>query len=522
MACDKTDSELRNDGVHPELFHVSPEMLEAMREARESQVASQPSQQPRCSDEQSNFRPYDQEQRFFVEVSRRDFFDGAHPAHIIDRVVESLDLGEIYEDYSHEGNPAYHPMMMLKVLFYAYYIGVMSSRTIWDCVINRADFIYLAAGQVPNFRTINAFRLRHLSKLGSLFTQIVLLCTRLGMVGFEHLAIDGQKIQANASFTRSKNLSSLNKEYEKIKRGLEKVLEREVNEQTREKRDQRAAKLEKKLEQLDEFRKTLETLEDPEKRVNMTDSDAPTMTHKGGMARPSYNHQSAVDDRYGVTTAVRTSQHGDHGDDLFEITDAAKVNGGSGHAVVSADCAFCNYEMLERIEQRSESFYVPDRLFEKSQEDEKRKRRFGTEDFICDEHGEYHCPAGHPMRYVAVYSGPKGQPLARYKGTGCLECELKPRCTKAAFRDLNVDSREPYRRKMREKLQTDEGREIYMKRQAIVERGHGDDQHNRKWRQHHLRGLEKARAEFALIRIVSNIAKIIRFKPTEFLALQLT
>ncbi len=174
MAYEKTDSELRNAGVHPELFSVTPEMLEAMREARESEVGSEPSPCLPCPDEQSNFRPYDQEQRFFVEVSRKGFFDGAHAVHVIDRLVETLDLSEIYKDYSHEGNPAYHPKMMLKVLFYAYYIGVMSSRTIWDCVINRADFIYLAAGQVPNFRTVNAFRLRHLSKLGSLFTQIVL------------------------------------------------------------------------------------------------------------------------------------------------------------------------------------------------------------------------------------------------------------------------------------------------------------------------------------------------------------
>ncbi len=295
-----------------------------------------------------------------------------------------------------------------------------------------------------------------------------------------------------------------------------------MSEQAREKRDQRAAKLEKKLKQLDEFRKHLETLEDPEKRVNMTDFDSPMMTLKGGMAGPSYNHQSAVDERYGVTTAVQTSQHGDHGDDLLEITDAAKANGGSGHAVVSADCAFCNYDMLERIEQRSEAFYVPDKLFEKSREDKETKRRFGLEDFACNERGEYHCPAGHLTRYIAVCAGPKDQPLARYRGTGCDDCELKPKCTKAAVRDLNVDSREPYRRKMREKLHTDEGREIYMKRQAIVERSHGDDQHNRKWRQHHLRGLEKATAEFALIRAVSNVARFIRFKPTEFLALQPT
>ena len=116
-----------------------------------------------------------------------------------------------------------------------------------DCVINRADFIYLAAGQVPNFRTINIFRLRHLHCLGALFAQIVLLCRRLGMIGFEHLAVDGQKIQANANFRKSRNLKGLKSEYEKVKAGLEKLLDREVSEHvSQETKDRRAARLSKK------------------------------------------------------------------------------------------------------------------------------------------------------------------------------------------------------------------------------------------------------------------------------------
>ena len=126
---------------------------------------------PAIDDRENNFRPYDQRQRLFVDVSKDSFLEERHPA--------------------------YHPKMMLKVLFYTYYIGVMSSRTIWDCVINRANFMYLAAGQVTNFRSMNSFRLGHLPRFAALFTEIVPRCLRLRMIGFEHLAIDGQKIQAN-------------------------------------------------------------------------------------------------------------------------------------------------------------------------------------------------------------------------------------------------------------------------------------------------------------------------------------
>ena len=90
------------------------------------------------------------------------------------------------------------------------------------------------------------------------------------------------------------------------------------------------------------------------------------------------------------------------------------------------------------------------------------------------------------------------------------------------MRTLQIDTREPYRQEMREKLRSDEGREICMKRQGVVEPGHGDDQRNRKWKQHHLRGLEKATAEFVLVRIAENLGKIIKYKSDELLVMQLT
>ena len=58
-----------------------------------------------------------------------------------------------------------------------------------------------------------------------------------------------------------------------------------------------------------------------------------------------------------------------------------------------------------------------------------------------------------------------------------------------------------------------------VKRQGIVEAGHGDDQHNKGWRQHLLRGKAKATLEFMLVRIGSNLSKIAMHKPMELLAL---
>ena len=525
MSKDKTHVEIRNEKIDRELFQITEEMREAMEQARMENIRrTEAVVEPVIDSERNNFRAYDQNQDFFVTVSKNTFLEERHPASIIDLVVERMDLAELYEQYSNEGNPSYHPKLMLKVLFYAYYVGIMSSRTIWDCVINRADFMYLAAGQVPNFRTINAFRLRHIERLGGLFTQIVLLCNRLGMIGFEHLAIDGQKIHANANFKKSKNLKGLKTEYEKVKAGIEKLLSKDVDEYfSEETKEKRVGQLSKKLEKLEEFQTELEALGDEEKRLNMTDVDAPVMRHKDGTSKPSYTHQSAADGKYGVVTALQTTQASDCPEDLLKMVDASNENTGGEHEDVIADCGFCSYDILEKVEeQRNEEFYVPDPMFKNSKRDVSVKKRYGIEEFSKDDEGKYTCPAGNAMKYVGVVKNNQGDGMEKYIGTGCGECLLKEKCTKGKQRSVYVDLRERYREMMREKLSSDKGREIYMKRQGLVEPLHGDDQKNKGWKQHHLRGLEKATGEFILVRIATNLAKIIKYKSDDVFMLALS
>lgn len=87
---------------------------------------------------------------------------------------------------------------------------------------------------------MKAFRSRHIKILPKLFSQIVLLCVKVGMVDFKHLAIDGQKIQANASYRRSKTRKRVKKAYERVREGIADLLEKEPNEEfTEEKKRER-------------------------------------------------------------------------------------------------------------------------------------------------------------------------------------------------------------------------------------------------------------------------------------------
>ncbi len=112
-----------------------------------------------------------------------------------------MDLDELYAAYRNDGWGAatYDPAMMVKVLLYAYCIGIPSSRKIEKRLEEDIGFRVLSANNTPDFRTISDFRKDHLQALGALFLQVLKLCQKAGLVRLGHVSIDGTKIKANAS-----------------------------------------------------------------------------------------------------------------------------------------------------------------------------------------------------------------------------------------------------------------------------------------------------------------------------------
>lgn len=468
-----------------------------------------------------NFKEYNQKQGMFMTLIPDELLEIDHPARIIDTIVESLNLDTMIDYYSDEGQGAYHPRMMTKVLFYGYQQGVFSGRKLEGGLKVRADFIFLSGGQVPDFRTLNLFRIRHKEPLVDIFAQIVILCEKLGMIDFKNLTVDGQKIQANASFKKNYNRDRLEKALKRIKNGITKLLEKEINDDfTQDIKETRISRLEKKKYELEKLQKELESILDEKASINQTDKDAKIMKHKDRRIVPSYNHQSAVDEKCGITAAVQTTQGNDMPDDLFSIVDNSKENSGKKHKNVLADCGFADYESLEKMEtKREEDFYVPDRLFESSKKNNDKDGKIRSDQFELREDGSYYCPNNKLMIEKRVNSFEDGHNTTIYECKECDNCPFKKRCTNGNARTITIDSREIYRRQMRERLESDKGREIYMKRQYIVEAGHGNDQKNKGWKQHYLRGLEKASLEFMFIRIGSNLSKIVKFRSKEILAM---
>lgn len=147
------------------------------------------------------FRPYEPDDLWLLPPSPREWLPEGHLAEVVSDGVDELDLKAILRRYGGvtRGVAPYHPRMLVKVLFSAYAVGIPASRQIAKELEEGIAFRVLAANQQPDFRTISDFRQQHLAALTDLFVQVLTLCQRAGLVKLGHVALDGTKVQANAS-----------------------------------------------------------------------------------------------------------------------------------------------------------------------------------------------------------------------------------------------------------------------------------------------------------------------------------
>ena len=277
--------------------------------------------------EPRNLRPYNQGQMALFPPSVRSLIEDDHLCMVVNDVVKAMDLSCLYQKVSPEGNPAYHPAMMLKILFYAYAKGIFSSRRIAQALKENIAFIFLAAWQKPNFRTISDFRKNNLKELGLLFAQIVQLCRQLGMVKLGHIAIDGTKIKANASEASTYDRKRIEKE---IKRWLEHAEAIDQQEDALYGADKTGDELpedirdpEKRIKKLKELKQKLET--GGSEKINKTDPDAVFMKTTNGI-KTAYNAQVAVDAEHQVIEATDVTNDAADVEQLLPMVEQTEEN----------------------------------------------------------------------------------------------------------------------------------------------------------------------------------------------------
>ncbi len=428
------------------------------------------------------YLPYDPDQQLLLPQALQEWLPENHLAYFISDMVDQLDLSEITARYEGErrGGPPYHPLMMVKVLLYAYCVGVPSSRRIAQRLHEDIAFRVLAANNTPDFRTISDFRKDHLEALSGLFLQVLAFCQGAGMVKLGHVALDGTKVRANASKHKAMSYQRMKEKEEELQGEVDELLRRaqEVDEEEDKRygRDKRGDELPEELSfregRLERIREAMAAMEAeaqaaaeeadaagrehsgvPEDKAqrNFTDPGSRIMPGPGGRDfLQAYNCQAVVDHEYQVIIAARaTNLTSDKQQAVVMIAETID-NVGAVPREVSADAGYYSAQVIDDL------------------------HALGTDPFVAPEktrHGHKPPPA------------PKGR----------IPKALSPRD------------------RMRRKLQTKRGRQRYALRMATVEPVFGQIKQGRGFRQFLLRGLQKVQGEWSLICTGHNLLNLFKF-----------
>jgi transposase len=456
------------------------------------------------------FRPWKIDEPQFLPATVRDFVAKDHLARfMVSLVTEELDLTEITASYLGEkGQPPFHPVMMAALLLYAYCCGIYSSRRIAKACRERVDFMSIVALDPPDFRTICEFRKRHLKALAGLFVQVLKLCEKAGLVKLGHVAFDGTKIKANASKHKAMSYermearaAQLEAEVAKWLAAAEAADSKEdkihgpdkqgdempdwVADKKRRAEKIRAAKAELEAEaraaaeakakaeaEAEEKRKAEGRKKpgkpaappspepDPKAQKNFTDPESRIMKSKDGFVQ-AYNGQAAVDAHAQIIVAQDVTQSAVDCGQLVPMIDAVEANLGRTPEQVSADCGYCSEPNLEALESRHIDGYVA---------------------------------TGRAKDAVA--GAAKGEVAA--EATNAKAATNSPRPAKPLTR---VEA-------MREKIKTGGHSSPYRLRKQLPEPVFGQIKQARGFRQFLMRGIEKVRAEWAIVCTAHNLLKL--------------
>ena len=426
------------------------------------------------------FEPYDPDQASLFPASPTDWLPDGHLAYFVSDTVEALDLSDFVAKYSARddgrGSLAYHPRMLLKVLVYAYAVGIFSSRKIAQSIDDLVALRYLAGGNRPSHRTISRFRQDNVERFEKIFVDVVQVARRAGLVKLGDVAIDGTKVHANASKHKAMSYGRMKSEEAKLRREIRAITDMAKGIDAAEdakfgpdfRGDELPAELQRRTERRAKIRAVMKEMKEEQarddaeskrgasgrgpalkrpngippddKQHNFTDPESRIMMTGRKNFEQCFNAQVAVDGKAQIIIAVDVNAIAADAMNLVAMTDAVKRNCQAAPARVLADAGY-----------KSEANFVA-----------MEERGIDT--------------------YVALGRGEK-QPKRK-------------------------SADQPATQRMARKLRTKRGRAHYKKRKSLVEPAFGWAKHVLGFRAFLMRGVRKVRGEWNLVCLALNLRRM--------------
>jgi transposase len=440
------------------------------------------------------YRDWSADQNYLFPPAPQDWLPEGDLVYFLLDLVATLDLTPIFahDERQLRGQPPFHPRMMVALLLYGYATGTRSSRRIMRrCHVDVACRV-IVGDDIPDFRTISDFRKIHLTRLETLFVEVLKLCALAGLAKVGTIALDGTKVKANASRHKAMSYDRIKAEEERLKGAIAKLLAdaqaADDAEDLRHGRDRHGdelpdelARRQSRLAKIQGARRLLEerarieaaeeaarrraeeksppatppseAVPDPKDQINFTDPESRIMkaSNKGW---DQCGNAQAVTNAHQIILAADVTQQANDVRQTVPMVDQARANldaAGVQEAIKAAlgDAGYYSEQNAKDLEQR------------------------GIEAYLATERLKHH---------EKVAAAPRGR----------------------------IPDGLTAKQRMARKLRTKKGRTMYAKRKGMIEPIFGQFKQVLGFRQFSMRGLASMRGEWRLMATVHNLLKLWR------------
>jgi transposase len=470
----------------------------------------------------ARYRTYNPDQMLLICPDVKEMISPESPVWIIVEIINKDMLRGLETSKSEEGNAAFNPLMMTRLLVWAYSNGIHSSRKIARKAWTDVEFMYLCGMQRPDFRTICRFRKENAEFLSGMYKRLYRSAYEMGITRMGTIIIDGTYMKANASGKKGVKRISRWKE---IERELEEKIagyEKKCNEIDREEDEEFGSNnggglpdeyVDAKIRK-EKIREVLEKLkdEDDKTKVSLTDPDARYLkkNNNGNQYTFGYNVGLTVDENQLVADLGMTNLSSDQpglksGIDGVEETISGEIPEG---VKVLADAGYFSADNIEFLEEKKLDGYIAPSMDFKTNDFEKDWR---SRDFIYDDKKDVLiCKNGRELMRHTPKKPPRRN-VERFKAKcNCTDCPLKSECfgnEKGRRKHVSYLSGVDLRARMTEKMLSAEAKKLYVNRKTTVEPTIGDIKENLSMRQFRIRGFA-ALVEMGIAALCHNIKKL--------------
>jgi transposase len=417
-----------------------------------------------------------------IESSLEEKIEPDNPVRIIDGFVNSCKLEEFgftHAKHAPEGRPPYNPADLLKLYIYGYLNRVRTSRLLERECKRNLEMMWLLNELTPDHNTIANFRRDNAKAIKLVFRKMVTMCKRLDLIGGKVIATDGTKLRAQNSKKNNYNQKKIDDHLAYIENKLHEYLDAldvadtaetmgldpEID---REQIRERIARLNEKKQQYKKLEQQL--IETRQEQISTTDPDSRKLAVRQNILEVCYNIQTSVDNKHYLPIDFKTTNNNDtHA--LANMTVRAKAILGNTEFIELADkgyhtgeeirkCHEAGIETLVAIPKTPVSSQAPDPTYNQDQ-------------FRYDKENDcYFCPQEHKMTSSGTWYQHHPYKTKQYKTKSCTGCPVKALCTKAK-KGRVIERNENIENTQRNKIAIENNKELYKRRQEIVEHPFG-------------------------------------------------